>query len=147
LKFKPFGSWAKLVTLTLKENGVIRPLKLIYIKGHGEILYRTLFYNKSIAPRIVCLRHPCKKDFMVRSCILAELVINGTAKPEFIVTHYPLLENCDWGWNQVVRRKFDGWDNLKALRRDNPSVPRKASSWGRVSLLARPERSQSSITK
>jgi hypothetical protein len=146
-KLKPFGSWAKLVTLTLKENGVIRPLKMVYIKGHGEILYRTLFFNKSIAPRIVCLRHPSKKDFLLRSCILAQLVINGTSKPEFIVTHYPLLENCDWGWNQLVQRKFDGWDNLKALQRNNPKVRRKASSWGRVSLLARPECSQSSIPK
>ena len=135
-ELKPFGSWAKLATFTLRENGVNRTLKLIYIKGHGEILYRTLFYNKSIAPRIICIRHDPKMEFRRRDGILGQLVVNGVCKPEFIVTHYPLLDECDWGWNQVVRRHFDGWDNA-ILQNVETKTRNELLGVGRVSLLAR----------
>ena|ERR1035437_3575292 len=144
LELKPFGNWAKLATFTLQENGVKRTIKLIYIKGHGEILYRTLFYNKSIAPRIICIRRDRKREFRQRNSILAQLVISGVCKPEFIITHYPLPDDCDWGWNQVVQRHFDGWDNKTSQLKpnkftNNDQVMRdELLGFGRVSLLRRP---------
>jgi len=118
----PEQSWAALANLTIRDTNGIRPLRLLYVQGYGEMAYDTLFHAQSVAPRIICICVPGAggEQLGKRTGKLARLVTQGAAKPEFIVTHHPFFDDWDWGWNQVVQSEFTGWRGVSLLARPAP---------------------------
>jgi len=109
---KAFG---KFVRLTRKIGSLRREIRLFYFRAEGATLYRNLFTERSIAPRIICLKQ-CQDGFGGQNWTnflnwdgpLARQVWENRVRPELIVSQYepnddpnPMAQVYNWPWRRV----------------------------------------------